>query len=188
MYCEIPRLMRCCFCLPLRKGTLIFGYINILFSALMVGLYSYSVHKDVGLTIVFHGSTADLDDAVCIGIYCVEIVMNILLVYGAHVRNLLIMKAFYYYGITTTLMTFVLQIMGIVTSTHFGLAIEMMALFCTGLCIHVYLIIVVRSLLIKLEISDSHAYENQLQQIVSGELKVDGNGVYPSTVVPNNTA
>ncbi|CAK1583017.1 unnamed protein product [Parnassius mnemosyne] len=64
----------------------------------------------------------------------------------------------------------------------------MLAAYIAGQCLHVYLIILVRSLLIKLKISDSHAYENQLQQIVSGELKAESNGVYPSTVVPNNDA
>ncbi|CAK1583018.1 unnamed protein product [Parnassius mnemosyne] len=85
MFCEIPKLLRCCLCLPLRKGILIFGYINIIFSAFMVGLYSYSVHHDMGLKMVYHGSKSKLEDAVCVGIYCAEIVMNVSLVYGAHV-------------------------------------------------------------------------------------------------------
>ncbi|CAG5043578.1 unnamed protein product [Parnassius apollo] len=188
MFCEIPKLLRCCFCLPLRKGVLIFGYINIIFSAFMIGMYSYSVHHDIGFTMMYHGSTSEVEDAVCVGIYCVEIVMNVLLVYGAHVRNLLFLKTFYYYAIATALMTFIVEIISLTSTNHIGLVIEMLALYVAGLCLHIYLIIVVRSLLIKLEISDSHAYENQLQQIVSGELKVESNGVYPSTVVPNNDA
>ncbi|XP_068628798.1 lysosomal-associated transmembrane protein 4A-like [Battus philenor] len=186
MYCEIPKLLRCCFCLPLRKGVLIFGYINIIFSILMLSLYSYSVHHEMGFTMVYHGSTASLEDAVCVGIYCIEIIMNIILVYGAHMRNVLYLKMFYYYAIATVLMTFIIQVLGLTTSQHIGIVIEMVSLYVTGLCLHLYLILVVRSLLAKLVMSDSHAYENQLQQIVSGDLKIEGNGVYPSTVVPND--
>ncbi|XP_014359897.2 uncharacterized protein LOC106711975 [Papilio machaon] len=185
MYCEIPKLFRCCFCLPLRKGALIFGYVNILFSVVMLSLYSYSVHHELGFTMVYHGSTSEFEDGVCVGIYCVEILMNVALVYGAHKRNILFLRSFYYYAVATMLMTFIIQIVSLVNSRYFGMVIEMLCLYITGLCIHLYLIIVVRSLVSKLEISDGHAYENQLQQIVSGEIKVEGNGVYPSTVVPN---
>lgn len=49
--------------------------------------------------------------------------------------------------------------------------------------IQIYLIILIRSLLKKMEQSGPHGYENQLQQIVY-EGKVESNGVYDPTVVP----
>ncbi|KAH9645119.1 hypothetical protein HF086_005664 [Spodoptera exigua] len=51
MYCDWPTLGRCCFCMPLRRGILTFGYINLIFSAFMVGVYSYSVHTEFAIQI-----------------------------------------------------------------------------------------------------------------------------------------
>lgn len=48
-----------------------------------------------------------------------------------------------------------------------------------------YLIILIRSLLKKMEEDVSHGYENQLQQIVyEGKMEGVPNGVYDPTVVP----
>ncbi|XP_050344345.1 uncharacterized protein LOC126769528 [Nymphalis io] len=182
MFCEIPEFGRCCCCMPLRKGILVFGYLNILFSAFMVGLYSYSVHNGSGIVLVYHGVPADLDGELCIAIFCVDIIFNIALVYGAHKKIMTYLRIFYYYTIATVVAVVILEIISTINSNRFE-ALELMTLFVTGLCIHLYLLFLVRSLLKKMDMS-GHTYENQLHQFINGELKVDTNGIYPSTVVP----
>ncbi|XP_026500900.2 uncharacterized protein LOC113404256 [Vanessa tameamea] len=182
MFCDIPEFGRCCFCMPLRKGILVFGYLNLLFSAFMVAVYSYSVHNNVGILLMYHGVPAEMDDKLCIAIFCVDIMFNITLVYGAHKKIMSYLRIFYNYTIATIVAVVLLEIISIIDSGRLE-ALELMTLFFTGLCIHLYLLFLVRSLLKKMDMS-GHTYENQLHQFINGELKVDVNGIYPSTVVP----
>lgn len=50
----------------------------------MVGVYSYSVHTDYGLFAVYHGANFDIPTEFCVAIYCVELIFNGILIYGAH--------------------------------------------------------------------------------------------------------
>ncbi|CAH2236579.1 jg15338 [Pararge aegeria aegeria] len=75
---------RCCFCLPLRGGLLALGYIHVIFSTLMVGLISYSVHTDSRDTFVIEGVISGIDREVCIAGYCIEFIFTVLLLYGVH--------------------------------------------------------------------------------------------------------
>ncbi|XP_049875222.1 uncharacterized protein LOC126373212 [Pectinophora gossypiella] len=187
MFCEVPDFGRCCFCLPLRRGVLLFGYINVLFSAFMVGVYAYCVNgcESNNFQLIYRGVTTDSVAGVCIAVYCAEIIVNCLLVYGAHEKIIICLKIFYYYSISTTLAAVVLEVVEFANAAHLGRVLEMGILTFTGLCIQLYLICLVRSLLNKLVTAGPHSYDNQLHTIVSGETKID-NGIYNnSTVVPN---
>ncbi|CAH2236578.1 uncharacterized protein LOC120631505 [Pararge aegeria] len=186
MFCEIPVFGRCCFCMPLRRGILTFGYLNILFAAFMVGVYSYSVHHSYYMTMVFHGVASDIDSELGVAIYCADIIFSVVLLYGAHRQIIIYLKVFYYYTLCTLFATVLLEVIAC-TQRYFYLELELLPLFFAGLAIHVYLIFLVRSLLKKLEIS-GHTYENQLHQIVNGETVKEASTVYPSTVVPVENA
>ncbi|OWR45602.1 uncharacterized protein LOC133318772 [Danaus plexippus] len=185
MFCEIPEFGRCCFCMPLRRGILVFGYLNILFSMFMIGVYSLSVNEGYGMLMLFHGVATRMEEELCITIYVVDIIFNIVLLYGAHRKMMIYLKIFYYYTLATVVAVVILEIVSIVGSQFFE-AFELLALFCLGLCIHLYLLFLVRTLLKNMDIQGS-AYENQLQQFINGEIRVEGNGVYPNIVVPNET-
>ncbi|CAH0726751.1 unnamed protein product, partial [Brenthis ino] len=182
MFCEIPQFARCCFCMPLRRGVLAFGYLNIMFSVLMIGLYSYAVHLDAGVVLVYHGVSANVEAKLGIALYCVDIIFNIVMVYGAHKIIVSYLKIFYYYTISTTVALVILELVSLINYGYLD-DFELMSLFFTGLCLHVYLLFLVRSLLLKIN-NSGRAYENQLHQFVDGEFKIEGNGIYPSTVVP----
>ncbi|XP_045451912.1 uncharacterized protein LOC123660937 [Melitaea cinxia] len=214
MFCELPEFGRCCFCMPLRRGILVFGYLNILFSMFMVGLYSYSIHHNSEFVLLYHGGTITVDSELCIAIYCADVMFNILLVYGAHrvifLKNISInlsvyvfmftkqimlklhfemkimsyLRIFYYYTIATILASVLLEVMSWV---YWHISMELLPVIFVGICLNLYLLLLVKSLLKKIDTS-GHTYENQLHQFINGECKVDVNGVYPSTVVPNETA
>ncbi|CAF4857222.1 unnamed protein product [Pieris macdunnoughi] len=199
MFCEIPDLGRCCLCLPLRQGILAFGYINVLFSVFMTGVYSYTIHSGFNETmLMYHGSLMQVDDEICLVFYIFDFLFALVLVYGGHTKNTRLLKVFYYYAMTTLLTTIILQINGVFSSYYpVSFILETFGLFlfwtlknsqpsALRICLHLYLIFLVRSLLKKLEIS-GQSYENQLHQIVNGEIKVDTNGVYPSTVLSHET-
>ncbi|XP_021184426.2 uncharacterized protein LOC110372188 [Helicoverpa armigera] len=189
MYCDWPTLGRCCFCMPLRRGVITFGYINLIFSAFMVGIYSYSVHADFGLFAIYHGTSVgvSIPEEVCVFIYCVEVVFSAVLLYGAHKKLILYIKTYYYFAVTTTVASVLIQILDFAVSVSsrmgFYMVFEVLPLMFAALAIQIYLIILIRSLLKKMEESGPHGYENQLQQIVY-EGKVETNGVYDPTVVP----
>lgn len=177
--------------MPLRRGVLTFGYINLIFSAFMVGIYSYSVHADLGLFSIYHGVNVGISipEGVCIAIYCFEVLFTAVLLYGTHKKLILYIKIYYYFAVTTTVASALVQVIDFAASVSsrmgFYMVFEVLPLMFAALTIQVYLIILIRSLLKKMEEDIPHGYENQLQQIVY-EGKVDGvpNGVYDPTVVP----
>ncbi|XP_075977238.1 uncharacterized protein LOC142977306 [Anticarsia gemmatalis] len=188
MYCDFPSLGRCCFCMPLRRGILTFGYINLFFSAFLVGIYSYSVHTSYGLFAVYHGASLDMPAELCVAIYCLELVFNAVLIYGAHRKLMSYIKAYYYFALTTIVATVLVQIIDFATALNNGMRFytffEIGPLLLAALCIQIYLIVLVRSLIRKMEIqSGPNVYDNPLQQFVY-DGKVETNGVYDSTVVP----
>ncbi|XP_063365169.1 uncharacterized protein LOC134653706 [Cydia amplana] len=189
MYCDFPELGRCCFCMPLRRGVLTFGYLNFFFSVFMLGVYSYYINAASGnLHLIYHGSLSMIPAEACLFIYCLEIVFNLILLYGTHLKKLLFVKIFYYFAIVSTVASVMIQLLD-ASEMWMRLAIETISLTFAGLCLQLYLIILVRSLIKKLMVDGDHVFENQLHQIVTGERKFNNasNGIYDAnTVVPNN--
>lgn len=187
MYCDLPEFGRCCFCMPLRKGVLVFGYINLFFSAFLVGLHSYGVHYQKNVFSVYHGITTSVPTELSIALYCLEIILTSFLIYGAHKRIISYMKWFYYFTVTTTVAAILIQILEFTSYRSFGFIIEVCLFSASGLFIQIYLILHVRSLIKKLEMDGPHLYDNPLHQIVTGEAKIESNGIYNNTTVEPNT-
>ncbi|XP_045774128.1 uncharacterized protein LOC123873351 [Maniola jurtina] len=177
MYCELPKLTRCCFCMPLRRGLLIFGYLNILYSAIGVIVYSARIHLDEQIVSIAYDDIDVLDVYMNDALYCIDIAFNLVLIYGAHRQIVRCLKIFYYYTLATSLAMVILAIYFIYSRPYY--ITEYVTLSFTRCCLYIYLIILVRSLIEKLENTSGLTYENQLQEIVAGEIK-DGNAVYPS--------
>ncbi|XP_069359818.1 uncharacterized protein [Maniola hyperantus] len=137
MFCEIPEFGRCCFCLPLRRGILIFGYLNILFAGFMVGVFSYAVHHNYGLTVVFHGVSGDMDNWVCLVLYCADIIFSAILLYGAHRQIIILLRVFYYYALCTLAVVIIMEII-VASQRPFYWELELFPVFFAGLWVHVY--------------------------------------------------
>ncbi|KAL0878718.1 hypothetical protein ABMA27_003770 [Loxostege sticticalis] len=188
MYCEWPVLQRCCFCMPLRRGVLVVAYLNALYCGFLIGINSYLIHISlhVGL-LVYHGTSVVLPAGLCIFIYIMELGFNVLLLYGAHMRIKKYVKIYYYFAISSTLATILLFILELTTiQSLYHLFVEEFLLGFTGLGVQVYLLILVWSLLNKFEEDGPNVYENQLHQIISGQAKVEANGVYNPSTTPHN--
>lgn len=179
MYCDWPVLTRCCFCLPLRRGVLTYGYIHLIVSMIVTGMYSTSVYfNDEHNYLSYHGAGARAPPELCVALYCLEIVFSALLIYGTHTRSVPYIKAFYYFSITTLVAAMILQIVDAAMIAHIGYMLEMLLFFVlTGLALQIYLIILVSSLLKKLTTDGPHTYENQLNMVVTGEAKIEQNGI-----------
>lgn len=189
MYCDWPVLGRCCFCMPLRRGILTFAYLNLFFSSFMMGVYSYSIHTDYGLFGIYHGASVNIPAEICVALYCLELVFDVILIYGTHKKLMNYIKIYYYFALVTIVASFLMQLIeltGSIANHRIHIFFEIGPLMFASICIQIYLIILIRSLLQKMNVSSGpNIYDNPLQQIVY-EGKVDNNGVYDPTVVPVN--
>ncbi|XP_026752612.2 uncharacterized protein LOC113512863 [Galleria mellonella] len=187
MYCECPEFKRCCFCLPLRKGVLFVGYFIIFSNTLSIIFNSLALSGNTDV-FPFHTSgftyiETELAFIISIVLYSIEILFNILLVYGSHQNKIKYVRIYFYFTLATTAVVFVQQIIEMTLIRYSVLIVHSVLLFICYMMLHVYIILLVRSLLKKMEISNQHSYDNQLHQIVSGDIKMDSPPYCP-TVIP----
>nr|XP_012547520.1 uncharacterized protein LOC101744800 [Bombyx mori] len=114
MRLELPQCRRCFFCIPLRYGIIVFGYLNMTFSLLILGVESHWLVRTnkisdllTDIPMMFRGTGMYTHVWFTIVIYTLEVVFNIILVIGAHAKRPYLMRIYYYYSITTTLAAFV---------------------------------------------------------------------------------
>ncbi|XP_059046652.1 uncharacterized protein LOC131842147 [Achroia grisella] len=182
MYCDWPVLKRCCFCLPLRKGVLFLGYF-IVFSnvlAILFNILDISLEQEI---YDFSGLDMETEFIISIVLNCIEILVTLVLIVGAHKNKIKLIKIYFYFILGMAVLMCVQQIVQMSLMRHFIIIIHSVFLFICYMMLHTYLIFLIRSLLKKMEISDQNMYDNQLHQIVSGEIQKD-NPPYSTTVVP----
>ncbi|CAK1542926.1 unnamed protein product [Leptosia nina] len=171
---DIPSCGRCCFCLPLRRGVITFGYINIVWSALMIAVISPDDHHRPLIT--FYGTIQEYSRTLGIVCRAIDILMSLILVFGGHMKRPLCLKIFFYYTSSTLLAVFVMQIVEMSTTDMLFMEYIEFAMFIFSAFIHIYILLQVRSLIKKLEFAtSSDGYENQMQQIGTTDLKFKSN-------------
>ncbi|XP_032518449.2 uncharacterized protein LOC116770919 [Danaus plexippus] len=171
MRVEIPECKRCCCCLPLRHGILIFGYLNLLFSLFVVALeialnikYMYTPYTMA----MYKGVSFYSQVWFALVLYIAEIVFNIVLLVGAHTKKTKLLRVFYYYGITTTLASLVTFIVVRQDNMmhHWAYYIVEGSFVICGLSIQAYLLLLVRSELLKLRHSSRLCYVNHAAEVM----------------------
>ncbi|XP_013181114.1 PREDICTED: uncharacterized protein LOC106127556 [Papilio xuthus] len=163
MHLKVPKVEKCCFCIPLLGGIIIFGYINIILSVCAVAclvirteLQRLSVTNDASLEVV--------TSTVLFSILGMGVILNILLLVAGYQRDMLMLRLYNYYAVATTLAALV----PIFILLSRGMLFEVFtALF--ALIMQCYVIVLVRSEVVKLEheemTHEDHA-ENQLTVVV----------------------
>ncbi|XP_034832940.1 uncharacterized protein [Maniola hyperantus] len=161
MAIRLPRLKKCCCCVPLRVGSLVIGYISIVFSLLSIGAVSFSLYR----VIVFvstheHDPVPDhtpeemtriaqslyITHAYLLLVYLYYLIISLLLIVGVHMNKLIYMKTYFNSG----LFLLVLALATVVVSTvflHFVATITLLK-WCV---IIFYCLLVVRSAYLELE-------------------------------------
>ncbi|XP_052749306.1 uncharacterized protein LOC128200291 [Galleria mellonella] len=89
MLIDIPECKRCAFCFPLRYGILIFGYLSLIFSILVICLelwlgYGSSVTEPT--MSIYRGVGLYTQMWFPILLYILEVIFNIILLIGAHMK------------------------------------------------------------------------------------------------------
>ncbi|KAF9420150.1 hypothetical protein HW555_003563 [Spodoptera exigua] len=165
MHLEVPVFKRFCFCLPLRHGLIVWGYLRLVLSALTIVAVEQCFSSML--------SQAKTEDGVKYTIYTVllgvllifilaDILMNIVFVIGGHRKILKLLKAYYVYSIilwiTTALVGLGLVIYMIYWFTELEDTEEQIwilpvaiTVYIAQILIQVYIIVLVRSVMIKIK-------------------------------------
>ncbi|XP_045536939.1 uncharacterized protein LOC123721651 [Papilio machaon] len=177
MYGDIPNLTRCCLCLPLRYGLLVWSYIKLIATIVIFGMILIWIPMLVFVLLLGR------DGAIIIAFFVLNLVMllfdiifNIAFIVGLHKKNTTLIRIYWRYGIAyaVALIIFFLLVGGFLISKNSMPVdenlIESIAVFASGvtaiLIIHTYIMLLIRSELRKLK-SDTHfKFENHVTEPV----------------------
>ncbi|KAJ0176272.1 hypothetical protein K1T71_008446 [Dendrolimus kikuchii] len=106
--CQVPITRKCCFCVPIRRGVTIFGYVNLVLSLLSFPLLVFLLVEQV-VTETAVERTNHMDPMVhiplTIAFVVIDIVMTIILLIGAHKKNKRLLKIYFNFGVVFQLLT-----------------------------------------------------------------------------------
>ncbi|XP_072944298.1 uncharacterized protein [Epargyreus clarus] len=156
---ELPRLYRFCFCLSLRTGALIIGYLSLLNATLNLFAVSFSLYKVVTF-IKTNGSdinhTPEETANIALGLYVSHayslliflyyFVISLLLIIGVHKNRVKLMKYYYYTGLFLLGLALALVVVATIF-LNFAATLSLLA-WCVILF---YCLLVVRSTYLEIE-------------------------------------
>ncbi|KAM3958752.1 uncharacterized protein ACR2FA_007157 [Aphomia sociella] len=104
----LPVVRKCCFCVPVRKGVTIFGYVNLILSLLSFPLLIFLLVEQItnGKPIE---NASSMDPLVhlplTIAFVVIDVTMTIVLLIGAHKKKRILLKIYFYFGVVFQLLT-----------------------------------------------------------------------------------
>ncbi|XP_013136199.1 PREDICTED: uncharacterized protein LOC106101501 [Papilio polytes] len=169
MRVEIPDCKRCCCFVPLRYGIIVLGYLNLIFALLVVSLETWlAVGDSSKLTMsMYRGLSFYTQMWLPVFLYTLEIVFNIILLIGAHLKKKSLLRIYYYYGITTTLASFFTLFVVKHRQIHHDFEntiIDLSFVFC-GFALQIYLLLLIRTELKKLR-SAQLSFINHVSEVM----------------------
>ncbi|PZC83291.1 hypothetical protein B5X24_HaOG208055 [Helicoverpa armigera] len=145
MRMKVPEVRRCCCCLPLRHGIVVFGLINIIFSLAAVTLLV--IRTELKKSQLLDGSSLEVvTSTILFSIFGMGVILNIMLLFAACQKDILMLRLYLYYGVVTTLAALVPTFVLLSRRMVFDVCVALFAI-----CMQWYVIILVRSAIVKLE-------------------------------------
>ncbi|XP_026332572.1 uncharacterized protein LOC113239699 [Hyposmocoma kahamanoa] len=170
MLIEIPVFKRACFCVPLRYGIIILGYLNVVISIFYVVSERMlgGMHRGVPIPAPFW---------VFFLVYAAEIIFSVVLVIGAHKKLCILLNAFYYYSLSTTLVAFVCLL--VVWGLYHNVLLESdtyleLTIAFSSFAVHIYLLLLIRSEVKKLSNCNSYVVVNHMSEVAIEQPKGEG--------------
>ncbi|CAB3227840.1 unnamed protein product [Arctia plantaginis] len=168
MRTEVPVFKRCCFCLPLRRSLIAWGYFK-LFIATILLLYCFVVLYRT-MNVLFHLKYW-IQELITLTVVCailiVDIILHILFIVGAHKKEVKFLRAYYYYSLTLLVLLLLLDLYWVVLIIQHRiylyintLIFSAMAVMFLNLLTQAYVILLVRSEIIKLNNIGSFRFVN----------------------------
>ncbi|XP_063364621.1 uncharacterized protein LOC134653223 [Cydia amplana] len=106
----IPIVRKCCFFVPIRKGVIIFGYVNLVLTLLVFPFFVFMLVEEATKDGDGEELPPRMDPIVHIPLtlafLLTDVIMYIVLLIGAHKRNQNLLKSYLYFGLVFQLVTF----------------------------------------------------------------------------------
>ncbi|KAJ8719421.1 hypothetical protein PYW08_011596 [Mythimna loreyi] len=170
---ELPQFKRCCLCLPLRHGLIVWGYIRLVIGVLLL----IGVTKGFFEVLAMSKKEAGYEKYVVLfGFFIIvggaDIVLNVVFVYAGHTKHLKMLKAYYIYSFFLWILMIIMGICLFAYAVHVMKLYEMdflnvWIMLCdlvTILCqilIQAYVLLLVRSEFLKLKNNCEFRFENK---------------------------
>ncbi|XP_026332547.1 uncharacterized protein LOC113239680 [Hyposmocoma kahamanoa] len=176
MLIEIPEFRRACFCLPLRYGIILLGYLNLSFAIFYISLegrfYYHSESSPISLEVGLHRGvpiTAPLWFLFLL--YSADIVFSVVLLIGAHKKIHTLLNVFYYYNLSTSLAAFVCLFVVWSSCHQCGNFLDKhglihLAFIFSSFAVNIYLLLLIRSEVKKLRNCNSYTIVNHTSEVV----------------------
>ncbi|XP_045774121.1 uncharacterized protein LOC123873345 [Maniola jurtina] len=168
MRCEIPILLRCCFCFPLRYGLLVWAYLkqisSISFSTVMIIKLCHDYYR-------IQASGAVISSLIIL-LMILDIAFNVLFIISAHKKDYKKMRIFYRYSIAVLCLNVAIVGFCIAMYAYYVYVAPIMIIFIWSFMVPTlvmiivmvflqgYLIILVRSEFIKLKNNSQFEFVN----------------------------
>ncbi|XP_022112861.2 uncharacterized protein LOC110991704 [Pieris rapae] len=170
MRIELPEFRRCCFCFPLRRGVLVYGYICLLFTLFCLWLEIYLGYDDLtGMTLVaYHGNSFFTRAWLAILLYVIDFVFTIIMLVGAHTKRVRLLTIYFYYGVTTTLATFLTMFIinyDLLNRDLYNVIIEI-TFIVFAIILHLYMLCLVWNMIKRLKQNSGLTFVNQVTEVV----------------------
>ncbi|XP_013136197.1 PREDICTED: uncharacterized protein LOC106101499 [Papilio polytes] len=177
MFVEMPLVARCCFCAPLRYGLLIWAYLKLVTSVLALGITIMWVFLWLFFTL---GETSLLLLILSTLISLIaDVVFNFILIMGSHKKNRSLLCLYHRYAYAHAAIFLMLGVLWISYAiVENGKPLNkpdsviyilcMVTSVIVPLILHIYLFIVLRSEIHKLEAKDQINFVNPINEYISG--------------------
>ncbi|XP_026741764.1 uncharacterized protein LOC113503852 isoform X2 [Trichoplusia ni] len=161
MLVDLPTFKRCCFCCPLRRGILVFGYLTLVVTCLFIGMQvlmwqMFKTEKAVTTMALYRGVVMEAQYFVIFILYALDLVFNIVLIIGAHL-------------LSTMIASFLVVMLSYHDIRHFGslgIALTELSIAFTGFVLQIYLLLLIRSELSKDRYQEGRSsFTNHIAQV-----------------------
>ncbi|XP_035437821.2 uncharacterized protein LOC118267752 [Spodoptera frugiperda] len=167
MKIELPVCKRCCFCIPLRRGLLVWGYIKLLADLYFLTIMSYILL----ILIAFSAYGQEFAGmVVVIAVFLIDFAMTIVFIIGAHKKIVKYMRLFYFLSIAMLALTLLLVIIHICLLSNYPwfrsrtdaleYGIKVYSSYFFVIVVQIYFIFLLRSEIIKLKNSCKFRFVN----------------------------
>ncbi|CAH0726739.1 unnamed protein product, partial [Brenthis ino] len=180
MRCELPMITRCCFCLPLRLGLLVWAYIKTISCTLLFSLLLYllidqcSRYSHISISHMF------MFQIPVLSLLITDITFHIIFIISAHKKEHRKMRLFYRYSIFSLIiyiLGFIISTTLMITDSYFMFAfifgLFQLAIFMWIIVIQMYVLILVRSEVVKLKRNMNFEFVNHAAEPDLPSAKVD---------------
>ncbi|CAH2041663.1 unnamed protein product, partial [Iphiclides podalirius] len=171
MYTEIPKISRCCFCVPLRLGFLLLAHIKILANIVLAG--SLLVLTFIYFAFAPYESFYISEMILTTTLLVLDVTFVVILIVGVHKRNTSMLRLYFRYGIVFAALIVVLGLIWFVnevTSLTISLKstrdifITASSIIAAILIMHVYFLILTHSNIAKIESSCNFKFVNHTSE------------------------